>query len=116
MTCHRCPTAALAPTVGASVYEPHDAPHQSPHPLACRSASKPTPETHMSLAIDQVALLKDAYRKVPLGGLVLTAGVDLQHDRAEVHLIATGRGQRRYVVDYIPWLTDGLPNQHQRHT
>lgn len=37
---------------------------------------------------------------VPLGGLVLTAGVDMQHDRAEVQLIATGRGQRRWVVDY----------------
>lgn len=37
---------------------------------------------------------------VPLGGLVLTAGVDFQHDRAEVQVIATGRGQRRWVVDY----------------
>ncbi|HCZ49116.1 MAG TPA: terminase [Gammaproteobacteria bacterium] len=37
---------------------------------------------------------------VPLGGLILTAGVDLQHDRAEVQVIATGRGQRRWVVDY----------------
>ncbi len=67
MKCHRFLTAALAPTVGTSVYEPHDAPHQSPHHLACRRASKPTPERHMSLATDQVALLKDAYRKVLLG-------------------------------------------------
>ncbi len=37
---------------------------------------------------------------VPLGGLVLTAGVDFQHDRAEVQVVATGRGQRRWVVDY----------------
>lgn len=37
---------------------------------------------------------------VPLGGLILSAGVDLQHDRAEVQVIATGRGQRRWVVDY----------------
>nr|WP_242014433.1 terminase gpA endonuclease subunit [Xylella fastidiosa] len=42
--------------------------------------------------------------------------MDLQHDRAEVHLIATGRGQRRYVVDYITWLAEALPNQHQRNT
>lgn len=37
---------------------------------------------------------------VPHGGLVLSAGVDFQHDRAEVQIIATGRGQRRWVVDY----------------
>ncbi|MDY4296817.1 MULTISPECIES: terminase gpA endonuclease subunit [unclassified Xanthomonas] len=37
---------------------------------------------------------------VPAGGLVLTVGVDLQHDRAELQLIATGRAQRRWVVDY----------------
>lgn len=37
---------------------------------------------------------------VPLEGLVLTAGVDFAHDRAEVQIIATGRGQRRRVVDY----------------
>ncbi|PJJ99956.1 terminase [Lysobacteraceae bacterium NML75-0749] len=37
---------------------------------------------------------------VPLGGLILTAGVDLQHDRAEVQVIAHGRGQRAWVVDY----------------
>lgn len=37
---------------------------------------------------------------VPLGGLILTAGVDFQHDRAEVQVIAHGRGQRRWVVDY----------------
>lgn len=37
---------------------------------------------------------------VPLGGLILTAGVDFQHDRAEIQVIATGRGQRRRVVDY----------------
>ena len=37
---------------------------------------------------------------VPLGGLILTAGVDFQHDRAEVQVLAHGRGQRRWVVDY----------------
>lgn len=38
---------------------------------------------------------------VPRNGLVLTAGVDFGHDRAEVQVIATGRGQRRWVVDYL---------------
>lgn len=37
---------------------------------------------------------------VPRNGLVLTAGVDFQHDRAEIQVIAHGRGQRRWVVDY----------------
>ncbi len=37
---------------------------------------------------------------VPRGGLILSAGVDFQHDRAEVQVIAHGRGQRRWVVDY----------------
>lgn len=37
---------------------------------------------------------------VPHGGLILTAGIDFGHDRAEVQIIATGRGQRRWVVDY----------------
>lgn len=39
--------------------------------------------------------------RVPRNGLVLTAGVDFQHDRAEIQLIANGRGQRRFVVDYL---------------
>ncbi|TNW02790.1 phage terminase large subunit family protein, partial [Xylella fastidiosa] len=54
-------------------------------------------------AAHEVATLAEpgVYRGlVPLGGLVLAAGVDLAHDRAEIHLIATGRGQRRYIVDY----------------
>ncbi|MCE4373668.1 terminase gpA endonuclease subunit [Xanthomonas hortorum] len=51
---------------------------------------------------------------VPLGGLVLTAGVDFQHDRAEIQVIATGRGQRRWVVDYAvidldPTILDTYP-------
>lgn len=51
---------------------------------------------------------------VPFGGLVLTAGVDFQHDRAEIQVIATGRGQRRWVVDYAvidldPTILDTYP-------
>lgn len=51
---------------------------------------------------------------VPLGGLVLTAGVDFQHDRAEIQVIATGRGQRLWVVDYAvidlaPTILDSSP-------
>ena len=44
---------------------------------------------------------------VPRAGLVLTAGVDLAHDRFEIHVIATGRGQRRFIVEYA--VIDGNP-------
>lgn len=38
---------------------------------------------------------------VPRGALILTAGVDLQHDRAEIQILGIGRGQRCRVVDYL---------------
>lgn len=38
---------------------------------------------------------------VPDGGMILTAGVDLQHDRAEIQVVAHGRGQHARVVDYL---------------
>lgn len=49
---------------------------------------------------------------VPDGALLLTAGVDCQHDRFEVHVIGFGRGQRARIVDYAvipgdPSLPDG---------
>lgn len=37
---------------------------------------------------------------VPLGGLVLVAGVDVQDDRFEVVVWAIGRGEEMWVVDY----------------
>lgn len=46
---------------------------------------------------------------VPKGGLVLTAGIDCQHDRFEVQIIAKGRGQRTRVVDYA--VVDGDPSR-----
>jgi phage terminase large subunit GpA-like protein len=45
---------------------------------------------------------------VPRGGYILTAGVDCQHDRFEVQVIASGRGQRVRVVDYQ--VIDGDPS------
>lgn len=45
---------------------------------------------------------------VPDGGLILTAGVDCQHDRFEVQVVAWGRGQRGRVVDYA--VIDGDPS------
>ncbi len=38
--------------------------------------------------------------RVPRGGLKLSIGVDCQHDRFEVHVVAWGRGQRARIVDY----------------
>ncbi|SMO98970.1 Phage terminase, large subunit GpA [Thalassovita litoralis] len=38
---------------------------------------------------------------VPSRGVILTAGVDCQGDRTEVHVVAFGEHYRRWVVDYI---------------
>lgn len=38
---------------------------------------------------------------VPAGSLLLTIGVDLQHDRGELTVLGIGRGQRLRVVDYL---------------
>ncbi|MDZ5815086.1 terminase gpA endonuclease subunit [Stenotrophomonas maltophilia] len=38
--------------------------------------------------------------RVPRGSLVLTIGVDCQHDRFEAQVIGWGRGQRGSIVDY----------------
>jgi phage terminase large subunit GpA-like protein len=37
---------------------------------------------------------------VPASGVLLTAGVDCQDDRIEVHIVAYGRNRRRWGVDY----------------
>lgn len=41
-----------------------------------------------------------AIGRVPRGGLVLTAGVDVQKDRLEVEVVAWGRGLESWSVDY----------------
>jgi phage terminase large subunit GpA-like protein len=43
---------------------------------------------------------KYALRTVPRGGLVLTAGVDVQSNRFECVVWATGRGEETWLVDY----------------
>lgn len=48
---------------------------------------------------------------VPRGGLLLTAGIDAQHDRFEVQIIAWGRGQRGRVVEYA--VIDGDPSNQE---
>jgi phage terminase large subunit GpA-like protein len=39
-------------------------------------------------------------RKVPMRGLFLTAGADVQKDRIEVQVVAWGRGKESWVIDY----------------
>lgn len=46
---------------------------------------------------------------VPKGGLILLAGIDCQHDRFEVQVIAKGRGQRTRVIDYA--VIEGNPSR-----
>jgi phage terminase large subunit GpA-like protein len=50
----------------------------------------------------QLARRAEAYslRTVPLGGLVLVCGVDVQDDRFEAVVWAIGRGEEMWVVDY----------------
>ncbi len=39
-------------------------------------------------------------RSIPPGCLVLTAGVDTQDDRLEIHLVGHGKGDRTWTIDY----------------
>lgn len=40
------------------------------------------------------------HRMVPYGGMILTAAVDVQHNRLECKVMAWGRGEESWVVDY----------------
>ncbi|MEL6493553.1 MAG: phage terminase large subunit family protein [Cyanobacteria bacterium J06623_7] len=48
---------------------------------------------------------------VPNGGLILTAGVDVQGDRLEVVVMAWGKGEQSYVVRYEQILGNPLESQ-----
>lgn len=41
-----------------------------------------------------------ALRSIPMGCLVLTAGVDTQDDRLEVQIVGHGRGDKEWTIDY----------------
>lgn len=50
---------------------------------------------------DSLAARAEAYAApVPMGGLVLTAGVDMQPDRLEVEIVAWGHGEESWSVAY----------------
>ncbi|OQA32898.1 MAG: Phage terminase large subunit (GpA) [Betaproteobacteria bacterium ADurb.Bin341] len=40
-------------------------------------------------------------RMVPYGAFIITAGIDIQHNRIECHAIAWGREEEAWVVDYL---------------
>lgn len=40
-------------------------------------------------------------RSVPMGVIRITAGVDTQDDRLEIHIVGWGRGRRFWVLDYV---------------
>ena len=44
---------------------------------------------------------RESYTKVPDGGLLLTAGVDIQRDRIELEVVAWGEGEESWSVDYL---------------
>lgn len=52
-----------------------------------------------------------AIGEVPEGGLVLTAGVDVQRDRLEIEVVAWGRDRQSWSVDYR--IYEGNTNQPQ---
>ncbi len=47
---------------------------------------------------------------IPAGGLVLTAGVDMQQDRLEVEIVAWGHGEESWSIDYQVLWGDPLQN------
>lgn len=54
---------------------------------------------------------REAYNaQVPAGGLVLTAGVDMQQDRLECEVVAWGHGEESWSIDYAVFWGD--PLQH----
>lgn len=52
---------------------------------------------------EQLRARSESYPRgiVPRGGLILTAGADVQKDRIEVEILALGRGLERWSVDYL---------------
>jgi phage terminase large subunit GpA-like protein len=63
------------------------------------------------LTVDNIELStrKEKYKAdVPAGGLVLTCGVDVQDDRLEGEIVAFGKGEESWSVDYF--IIQGVPD------
>jgi phage terminase large subunit GpA-like protein len=67
--------------------------------------------------IDEDSLLSrmEPYKAdVPTGGLVLTMGVDVQHDRLEWEVVAWGEGCENWSIDYqVVWGDTGLSEEDE---
>lgn len=55
----------------------------------------PSPDALQQRELDYAACT------IPIGGLVLVAGIDIQHDRIEIIIRAYGRGEESWLVQYI---------------
>lgn len=55
-----------------------------------------------------ISRAEDFRAPVPMGGLVLTAGVDMQQDRLEVEVVAWGHGEESWSVEYYVLWGDPL--------
>lgn len=60
-------------------------------------------------AVEQLAEPGVNLGDVPDGALILTCGVDCQHDRFELQIVGHGRGQRARIIDYV--VVDGDPSR-----
>jgi len=71
----------------------------------------PFAETGEAPPWEQLYNRRAAYREndVPMGVLMLTAGVDVQKDRLECEVVGWGRGLRSWSITYLRF--DGDPNQ-----
>lgn len=58
-------------------------------------------EAGEALDPDSLEARTEDYKKIPKGGVVLTAGVDTQDDRLEVEITAWGKGEESWLVDYL---------------
>jgi phage terminase large subunit GpA-like protein len=65
-------------------------------------AGEPYAERGITVSANELKQRAGPYllRKVPAGGLVLTAGADIQGNRIEVGVKAWGRGEESWLVDY----------------
>src|SRR5690606_31984239 len=60
-------------------------------------------EAAKNVRVDVLRERAEAYalRTAPLGVLGITAGVDTQDDRLEVHIVGWGRDLRAWTLDYV---------------
>lgn len=55
------------------------------------------------------------FNTVPAGGLFITVGVDIQHDRIECEVVAWGRNFEQWSIDYRVFLGDTMQTEVWQH-